>query len=448
MRLIKLTLLRSVLVWAISFTGVAPGYSWAEQLSSDNTNPAEVKVVQVADGYQLQRNGQPYQIKGAGMNVDEIAVFAAHGGNSIRTWSTGGDVATGRKFLDEAEKYGVTVALCLNLGRERHGFDYGDEEAVANQLEFARREVLKYKDHPALLFWIIGNELNHGYTDSRVFDAINAISKMIHAEDKYHPTTTALTGFSPELLADAESRAPDLDFLSFQLYASLDNLPLKIQETGYTKPFMITEWGATGHWEVSKTAWGAPIEMNSSEKAQRFRARYENVIAAHSNQIIGSYVFLFGQKQERTPTWYGMLLEDGSRTEAMDVMHYIWNGVWPEQRAPHVHKMLLDSKRADQSVVLHAGERYKAELDAIDPEEGELTYHWMVRRESEATEQGGDPEVIPEEVPVDIVPLDNGSIMFSAPEKAGAYRIFGHVYDGSDLAGHANIPFLVEPLPQ
>ncbi|NCF20392.1 MAG: hypothetical protein GWP63_19320 [Haliea sp.] len=282
------------------------------------------------------------------MHANEIAVFAAHGGNSLRTWGTGSDGVTGRQLLDEAAKYGVTVALCLDLGRERHGFDYDDEEAVARQLEYARQEVLKYKDHPALLLWIIGNELNHSYSNPRVFDAIDDISRMIHEVDGNHPTTTALTGFSSELVATAEARASDLDFLSFQLYAALDQLPQKMKDVGYSKPFMITEWGATGHWEVVKTPWGAPIEMNSSEKAQRFLQRYETVIADKPEQIIGSYVFFLGQKQERTPTWYGLLLEDGSGTEAMDVMHYIWNGDWPENRAPIVNGMQLDAKNMPQ----------------------------------------------------------------------------------------------------
>jgi len=407
-------------------------------------NPVPVEVVRVADGYQLLRDGRPYQIKGAGMHANEIAVFAAHGGNSLRTWSTGDDHVTGGQLLDEAAKYGVTVALCLPLAHERHGFDYDDEEAVAEQLEFARQEVLKYKDHPALLMWIIGNELNHSYTNPRVFDAINDVSMMIHAVDGSHPTTAALTGFSAELVSTVEARAPDLDFLSFQLYAAIDQLPRNIKETGYSKPFMITEWGATGHWEVSKTAWGAPIEMNSSEKAQRFMERYEKVIAANPGQIIGSYVFLLGQKQERTPTWYGMLLEDGSKTESMDVMHYVWNGEWPENRAPQVNDMRLDAKKAEQNVVLHAGKQYGAHVDAVDTEGGDLTYRWLVMRESEAMQQGGDAEVVPEIVPVPIEVLDGGHIRLVAPAIPGAYRLFTHIYEDNGLAGHANIPFMVE----
>jgi hypothetical protein len=433
-----------VLFGAVICSSLASGQ--IDPLENPNNSPLKVELVGDSGRYQLLRDGRPYQIKGAGLHANEISVLAAHGGNSLRTWGTNSDGVSGKRLLDEAAKYGVTVALCLELGRERQGFDYDDEEAVARQLQYARQEVLKYRNHPALLLWIIGNELNHSYTNPRVFDAIDEISRMIHELDGNHPTTTALTGFSAELVATAEARASDLDFLSFQLYAALDSLPQKIKETGYSKPFMITEWGATGHWEVDKTVWGAPIEMNSSEKAQRFLQRYETVIAANPGQIIGSYVFLLGQKQERTPTWYGMLLEDGSRTEAMDVMQYIWDGEWPEKRAPTLNGMQLDSKSAEQNVVLEPGGQYAASVDAVGPGGGVLTYRWQLMRESTATQVGGDPEVAPEIISAGIEVLDEGNIVLDAPDETGAYRLFAYVYDGAGLAGHANIPFRVEPL--
>ena len=407
-----------------------------------------VRVVEVDGGYQLQRNGEPYQIKGAGMASGSVAVFAAHGGNSLRTWSTDNDDKTGMQLLDEAARYGVTVAMGLDLGRERHGFDYDDSHAVSRQLDYVRAEVMKYKDHPALLMWIIGNELNHSFTNPRVFDAINEISRMIHELDGNHPTTTALAGFSSEQIALLEERSPDLDFLSFQLYAAIDDLPEKIREAGFTKPFMITEWGATGHWEVAQTSWGAPIEATSSEKAKQFLSRYQRVIEPNRNQIIGSYVFFWGQKQERTPTWYGMLLEDGARTEAMDVMHYIWTGEWPTARSPQVKAMHLDAKVAARNVVLKSGIRYLASIDAVDPDGEALVYEWLVMRESEASQQGGDPEVVPETIPGRVEVLGEGTIMLTAPIAPGPYRLFANVYDPEGLAGHANIPFLVENTPR
>ena len=65
-----------------------------------------------------------------------------------RTWSTGTDVAKVRTMLDDAQRNGLTVAMGLAVGKERHGFDYDDPQAVAAQLaalredsrEFAERE--------------------------------------------------------------------------------------------------------------------------------------------------------------------------------------------------------------------------------------------------------------------------------------------------------------------
>ena len=405
-----------------------------------------VEVAEVAGGYQLRRGGQPYPIRGAGIEFARLSLLAAHGGNSLRTWSTGNATVGGMALLDEASRQGLTVALCLDLGRERHGFDYDDEAAVALQLEYARSEVLRYKDHPALLFWIIGNELNHSASNPAVFNAINDISRMIHTVDGEHPTTTALAGFSAELLDLLEERAPDLDFPSFQLYANIDNLPHMIRETGFTGPFMITEWGTTGHWEVAKTHWGAPIEASSSEKARQLLRRYQRVIAPFSKQMIGSYVFFWGQKQERTPTWYGFFLEDGSRTAAVDVMHYLWTGEWPAHRAPQVRGMLLDGKSAGQNVVLTAGKRYLASVEAVDSSGLDIRYDWVLRRESEATQHGGDPEAVPETIPGHLEILAGGEIALTAPDDRGPYRLFVNVYNALGLAGHANIPFFVEEL--
>src|SRR5690606_12293825 len=110
--------------------------------------------------------------------------------NSIRTWGT----RSAQEILDRAHELGMTVTLGLGVTGERHGFDYSDEEAVAAQLERVRLDVLRYKDHPALLIWAIGNELNLNARNPAVWDAVNDISKMIHELDPNHLTTTTLAG--------------------------------------------------------------------------------------------------------------------------------------------------------------------------------------------------------------------------------------------------------------
>jgi hypothetical protein len=290
---------------------------------------------------------------------------------------------------------------------------------------------------------MIGNEPNLEFSNPRVFDAINDISRMIHDVDGAHPTTTALAGFSPELAGLIVKRTPDLDFLSIQLYGDALNLPRRIEEIGYDGPLLVTEWGATGHWEVPTTDWGAPIEQNSSEKAASYLAAY-NAIMSNPAQVFGSYVFLWGQKQERTPTWYGMFLEDGTETETVDVLHYLWNGAWPDNRSPRVEAMRLDGRTAHDSIVITAGERYTASVVANDSDGDALTFRWEIMRESEATQTGGDAEERPEALPGLIDAGGNDRVIVTAPSDPGAHRLFVYVHDGQGNAGHANIPFRVQ----
>jgi hypothetical protein len=414
--------------------------SCAAESTGASGGPVPVELVQRDGRYMLLRGGEPYTIKGAGIDGGNIAAFAAHGGTSFRTWRTD-DAA---RLLDEAGRLGLTVILCIDIGRERQGFDYNDANAVAAQLEFARGEVLKYKDHPALLAWMIGNEANLFFENPRVFDAIGEISDMIHDVDGNHPTTTALAGFTPELAQLTGERASGLDFVSIQLYGDIVYLPQILDKIGYKKPFLVTEWGAVGHWEVPKTTWGAPIEQTSSEKADHYLESYRVAIASIPRQIFGSYVFLWGQKQERTPTWYGMFLADGSETEAIDVMHYIWNGRWPANRSPRLERMTLGGKSAHDDVRLIAGAEVDADVGACDPDEDRLSYRWELMHESSATQSGGDREEIPDRITGRIDDPGESHIVLSAPDDPGAYRLFVYIHDGNGHAAHANIPFFVD----
>ncbi len=411
---------------------------------SCSSGPIPVVVESTADGHRLLRGGQPYTVKGAGLEAQSMGSLAAYGGNSFRTWHVEEDVAAGLAMLDQAHALGLTVTLCLNIARERHGFDYDSPAAVRAQLEKARSAVVAYRDHPALLAWLIGNELNYDYSNPAVYDAVNQMSLMIHGLDPNHPTTTSIAGYSGDVVRVIGERAPDLDFLSIQMYADLINLPRYIRETGFERPYFVTEWGAVGHWEVGKTAWGAPVEQNSSEKAANYLKSYEQVIATLPHQGIGNYVFLWGQKQERTPTWYGLFTETGEATEAVDVMHYIWNDRWPDNRSPQVQHLTLDGRTAFDNIKVGPGIAFEASVGLNDPEGDALTFAWSVKPESDSVEHGGDFEAPIEDVGTLIEHPNASSTVIHAPKAPGAYRVFVYAYDGQGNAAHGNIPFLVE----
>ncbi len=336
------------------------------------------------------------------------------------------------------------VTLGIEVGRERHGFDYNDETAVNTQYERIKRQVIALKEHPSLMIWAIGNELNLSYTDPRVWDAVNEISKMIHQVDPNHLTTTTLAGITQHEVQLIKDRASDLDILSIQMYGELSNLPHLVGDCGWEGPYMVTEWGATGHWEVPTTSWGAPIEENSTIKAKNYLERFKAGIASDKTQCLGSYVFLWGQKQERTPTWYGVFLADGKETESVDVMHYIWTGKWPENRSPQIHSLTLDQKIADDNIILTANTAYAAYVSASDLDGDYLTYHWEILYESTDLKDGGDLESKPSAIEVKVIKKNNQSLEFISPAKSGNYRIFVYVYDGQNHAATANIPFQVK----
>ena len=187
---------RSVeLTLALALSGLV-----ATGTSCQAASPAAVVKVELrqTDGqWRLYRDGEPFYIKGAGIEHGSIEKLREHGGNSFRTWSTDNGRDTGKQVLDRALANGLCVAMGLDVDHERRGFDYDDTNAVAKQFELLKSQVLEYKDHPALLLWVVGNELNFE-KNPKVWDAVNDLSRMIHEVDPNHPTTTTLAGFNPE----------------------------------------------------------------------------------------------------------------------------------------------------------------------------------------------------------------------------------------------------------
>jgi hypothetical protein len=402
-----------------------------------------VEIRKSADRFQLYVDNRPFYVKGAGIELGSPEELTKHGGNSFRTWSVLNGRDTGRQVLDRALTNGLYVAMGLDVDHERRGFDYNDTNAVAKQFALLKSQVLELRDHPALLLWVIGNELNME-KNPKVWDAVNDLSKMIHEVDPNHPTTTTLAGFKQRTVNLVQQRAPDLDFLSFQMYYDIINLPRYLREAGWTKPYLVTEFGATGHWECGKTAWGAPLENDSTTKAELYEKRYRAVIESDQTLCLGSYVFLWGNKQERTPTWYGMFLETGEATAPVDVMHHVWNGTWPANRSPRLEGMWLEERTASQSIRLQPGQACRAKVTARDPDHDALTFRWEIMEESTSTNVGGDRERKPAHVPGLIADPSRGEITLQTPDKPGAYRLFTYVFDGQGHAAHANIPFFVE----
>ena len=412
---------------------------------ANDNGTLHVEVVKNGEAYQLLVDGAPYRIKGAGLEFGNIASLARAGANSFRTWRTNNGKQSAKEVLDEAKGHGLTVTMCLELKRERHGMDYSNAKAVAEQKEDLRQQVLAIKDHPALLAWAIGNEMNLDYSNMAVWNAVNDIAKMIKEIDGNHPTTTPLAGIKKADIDYIKVNCPDLDFISIQMYGDIINLQKRITDAGWiNRPYVITEWGATGAWEVPKTSWGASVEQSSSEKAASIKERYEKAISQDLNNNLGYYIFLWEQKQECTSTWYGLFSEDNLSTEPVDYITEIWTGKRPPNSAPRIISGLLNGKEKGADIYLTAGKSYSANVEASDIDGDLLTFHSEVVPESTNRKSGGDLEERPQAIEDAVSTVNSKGITFNAPIKSGPYRLFVYVYDGKGAMGTINFPFFVK----
>lgn len=418
-------------------------------------NAAEVRITGSPEkGYALDVNGKPFVIRGVG-GTSEIPLLASCGGNAIRTWDAPTAVRKegGKSLLDEAAAHGVYVTVGLWLGHERHGFRYDNPEAVAQQRRDVEQAVRQAKDHPALLFWGLGNEmegLSGKGDDPRIWKEVNLLAERIKTLDPHHPVMTVVANVNPAKLAAIRGYAPAVDVLGVNVYAGAAEIDKSVRSCGWQKPYCVTEYGLPGPWEVAATPWGAPLEPSSRKKGSTYYAATKRILETTAaaglpeaaTYCLGGHAFLWGQKQEATATWFGMFLPTGEKTLAIDAVSRAWTGRWPANRAPILDT--VDVPLAGQQ--LRPATRVDVRVTYRDPEGDALAYTWEVVRESDDRKAGGDTEKAPPPVPGCVAEVrESGGVTIVTPDQPGRYRLFVTVRDGQGSGCSENWPFCVVP---
>ncbi|MCM8537598.1 MAG: hypothetical protein NE334_16775 [Lentisphaeraceae bacterium] len=410
----------------------------------------QVKFAKNTEGYwRVFINGQETPIRGAGgvQTPGMLETFSKVGGNFTRTWGIGSleePVAGGKRYIDRAHELGVSVMAGLWIAHERHGFDYNSKEQIKRQREHVRNSIRKWKHHPGIAIWGLGNEMEGPQSKSgnpAMWRELEVLAKIIRSEDPNRPIMTVIAGSSQSKIQNIQRYCPSIDALGINSYGAAGGAGSSVIQAGWKKPFAITEFGIKGFWEAPKTSWGAPIEPNSSEKAKSYFATHKMVtqINTGKEQCLGTFAFLWGWKQEKTSTWFGMYLVDTKeKLPQVDGLVKAWTGIFPENRSPIIKKVEASffGKR------VQAKQRLTASVVAIDKDDDELSYDWLIVEESKAHSVGGDKEYAPPAHPE--LTIKNGkSCKVIAPRKSGAYRLFLTIRDGQGNAATANIPFYV-----
>ena len=231
---------------------------------------------------------------------------------------------------------------------------------------------------------------------------------------------------------------PSIDIIGINSYGGGPSIAERYPKAGGVKPYVITEFGPAGTWEVGKNSWDAAPELSSTEKAARYRETYEKTILDKPLSL-GSYAFTWGNKQEATATWFGLLLADGSRLGAVDALSELWTGKPVPNHAPTIESLKLEGAERVQP-----NSTVRVNLNPTDAEGDPLKVEWILQHDPVKNNTGGATEAAPTVYPDAIVKSDARGADIKVPTTGGAYRVFAFIHDNHNGAAVANVPLFVE----
>lgn len=431
----------------------------------DVQNVTNFETRKVDGVWRLLKDGEVFYINGAATNnfYGEVKKW---GGNAVRTYGIkeapdAKTQYTTRMVLDEAYENGVYVNVGLGM-KDSGVFDYSNPAnaaAIKEQLENHRTWVRRFRNHPAVMCWSIGNEFetSDAAKNAVYFKYVEEVAKMIHEEDPNHPTTIAFSNSDVNnKLKPLMQYAPSIDILSVNSYYNgVGGVATNVKSAGWDKPWMITEFGPRGTWALTAStdpkefSWissgtnKALEEMTSTEKAAIYSQIWKNDIKAKESQgCIGSFIFLWGfQTHGEVLSWYGLFDKQKNSFGGVDEISACWTGKAVENPAPRIEnrqKMTLNGKISTEGVSVVANSKDNtATVEATSPTGKPLTYRWFINKEGEALANGSMPDGIAGLIADPTKP----TITFTAPG-AGAYRLYVYAIDEANhKLAMACIPF-------
>lgn len=424
----------------LALAPAAPGSAREPAAGTHALAPSVVAVTGSHGDWRLTVDGAAYQVRGVtyGPPTDQadryLPDLRAMGVNTVRTWGTD---ATTRPLLDAATANGIKVVNGFWLGQ---GNDYVNDTAYkSSMLDTIVGWVDQYKDDPGVLMWDVGNEvllnLQNYYSGDQLEaerDAyaayVDQVAQAIHAADPNHPVTStdAWTGAWPYY----RDHAPHLDLYAVNGYGDACGIRQAWIDGGYDRPYIVTESGPPGEWEVPDDANGVPTEPTDVAKRDGY-TRAWRCITAHTGVALGATLFNYGVEDDFGGVWYN-LLTGGKRRLSYDAVAAAYGGTVPSNTPP-----VISSMSVDDDANVPAGKPFTVRAAATDPDGDAITY--SVRFSSKYVDAST--------ALTDAAFTDNGDGTFTvtAPQRLGVWKVYVYADDGNGNVGIETVSFRVVP---
>ena len=231
--------------------------------------PSIVRVEQADGGHVLTVNGEPFVVRGiaysptpvgrdvnSGYNwwsdqetyTNDFPMIHQMGANTIRTY---GSIGATRSAMDNA--YLENIYVIMGYWVNPH-LNLSSESIRQNLVDGFVSVVRKWKNHPAVLMWSFGNEVeqNYGGNVEDWYTLLQEAAQAAHEEEgeNYHPVTTAHSDIAGSKLGDPSVKADDasmsaLDLWGINSYRGPTFTGLFSEYASKSsKPFILVEWGA------------------------------------------------------------------------------------------------------------------------------------------------------------------------------------------------------------
>jgi len=254
---------------------------------------AQTKLVGT-EGSKLFLNDSPYLIKGICYHPvpkgkekrsfetleQDIALMLEAGINTIRVYEPVDDSTV----LDQLNAAGIQLIV---------GFGYNQNGVYDIASGTVLNYVKKYKDHPAILFWELGNEYNYhpewfGGDIATWYKALNSTAAAIQALDKNHPVATAHGEIPTE---EVLSASPNIDLWGVNVYRwDQPGSLIEEWEKRSDLPLYFSEAGADSFMAAEKDSYSAGVNENAQADAT---AVILDQIFARKDLINGVALFSF-----------------------------------------------------------------------------------------------------------------------------------------------------------
>jgi hypothetical protein len=254
---------------------------------------------------------------------------------------------------------------------------------------------------------------------------IDQVAQAIHAIDPSHPVTStdAWTGAWVYYRANA----PHLDLYAINSYGSVCHIRQAWINGGYTVPYIVTESGPAGDWEVPKDVNGVPMEETDIQKSQAYATAWK-CITSHTGVALGATLFNYGVENDFAGVWFNLLTDHLRRLSDFTIAQ-LYGGQISTNTPPVISTMTLDQATVPMKSF------FKVSANVSDPNGNKLSYQIMFCSKY----IDGNTSL----QKATFTQTGSGSFSVPAPKRVGVWKVYLYAFDGQGNVGIEALSFKV-----